>query len=35
VPTLGGVAGDTGSGSAFGGNLGGAAGMTWVAGSAL
>jgi hypothetical protein len=33
--SLGGVAGDAGSGSASGGTLGGAAGMTWVAESAL
>jgi hypothetical protein len=35
VPTLGGVAGDAGSGCAPGGTLGGAAWMTWVVGSTL
>ncbi len=35
VPTLGGVAGDAGLGRASGGTIGGAAWMTWVAGSAL
>ncbi len=35
MPTLGGAAGDVGLGSAFWGFLGGAVGMTWVAGSML